>query len=239
MNYSDLNAYAQQMEDRRWVLASWVPCAGEWYAVPGNAERPVTALTLEQLAAKKSVRAFPTREEAVRAAWLESRHRGSDGGWLEQFKDDDSKVLLYETEDGEAGWLWFEFTSQLPQWMRWQVSEGFLKSRGYRAELLARFRALEPQIPDLEEQSTVEEWCCLLRTWLVHFESVAAGTRLGRRHRVLSVEQLCTQPDLVAHFHEHLGRLHRQPVAPRDDLAEFEAMLCDFFGEPGCWVPAA
>jgi hypothetical protein len=239
MKFSDLNAYAQQMEDGRWVLASWVHCAGEWYAVPGSTERPVTALTLERLVAKKGVRAYPTREEAVRAAWIVSRHRGSGGEWLEQFRDDDSTVLLYETEGGEGGWLWFELTSELPRWMRWQVSEDFLQSRGFRGEVLERFRTLEPQIPDLNEDSTVEEWRCLIRTWLAEFEKVAAGTRLGRRHRILGVEQLAAQPDLVAHFTEHLGRLARPPVAPQNDLAEFEAMLCDLFDEPGCWMTPA
>lgn len=236
MNYSDLNAYAEQMEDGRWVLASWVHCAGEWYAVPGNAERPVTALTLERLAAKKGVRAYSTREEAVRAAWVVLRHRGSGGEWLEQFRDDDWTVLLYETEDGDAGWLWFEFTSELPRWMRCQVSEDFLRSRGFRGETLERFRTLEPQIPDLDEDSMVEEWRCLIRTWLAEFEKVAARTRLGRRHRILSVEQLAAQPDLVARFAEHLARLGRPLAAPLDDLAEFEAMLCELFDEPGCWM---
>lgn len=66
---ADLSAWIQQLPNGKYILASWVPCACEWYAVgvwtPEG--HPVTAGTVEGLAKKCSVPLYATIEEARRA----------------------------------------------------------------------------------------------------------------------------------------------------------------------------
>lgn len=66
---ADLSAWTQQLPSGKYILASWVPCASEWYAVgvwtpEGN---PVTAGTVEGLGNKRSVPQYATTDEARRA----------------------------------------------------------------------------------------------------------------------------------------------------------------------------
>jgi hypothetical protein len=64
-----MHDYVEQLENGRFILASWVPCACEWYALPiKNPARPVTAGTLEDLARRRGVKTYGTREEAEAAA---------------------------------------------------------------------------------------------------------------------------------------------------------------------------
>lgn len=64
-----MHSWIQQLENGKYILASWVPCACEWYAVGvedanGN---PVTAGTVDDLGRKRSVRKYASAEEAQRA----------------------------------------------------------------------------------------------------------------------------------------------------------------------------
>ena len=66
---ADLSAWIHQLPSGKYILASWVPCACEWYAVgvwspEGN---PVTAGTVERLSKKRGVPQYATVEEARRA----------------------------------------------------------------------------------------------------------------------------------------------------------------------------
>jgi hypothetical protein len=53
----------QQLPNGRFIIASWVACAGEWYATQYAQPEKHTASTLERLAAK-GVPTYATREEA-------------------------------------------------------------------------------------------------------------------------------------------------------------------------------
>jgi hypothetical protein len=61
-------SYVQQLPNGKFILASWVPCAGEWYAVEADDPTEVTATTLEELGRKRRVTKCKTREEAEVAA---------------------------------------------------------------------------------------------------------------------------------------------------------------------------
>lgn len=64
-----MDDWAQKLHNGKYILASWVPCACEWYAVgvedaDGN---PVTAGTVDDLGRKRKVTKYRSAEEAQRA----------------------------------------------------------------------------------------------------------------------------------------------------------------------------
>lgn len=64
-----MHDWVQKLKNGKYILASWVPCACEWYAVGvwhanGN---PVTAGTVDGLGTKRKVKKYTTAEEAQRA----------------------------------------------------------------------------------------------------------------------------------------------------------------------------
>jgi hypothetical protein len=65
---SGTSGYVQQLKNDKFILASWVPCAGEWYAVEADDPTELTATDIEELGRKRRVAKYKTREEAEAAA---------------------------------------------------------------------------------------------------------------------------------------------------------------------------
>jgi hypothetical protein len=240
LSYEELDQFAEQLEDGRWVLASFNGCADEWYAVPIlDRSHPITAATLEDLARKrKGVWKGTTREQVVTACWREVRHQGNDGEWLEAFQEEGGPILFYVTARNERGWVPFETRALATEWMRWQVSAPFLSSRGFKGESLDNLRALEAEVDRIAEKGAdPAAWWGAARAWLALFEQLVTGTRLARRHWLRTVEELFEVPEVGARFARHLGRLGLPPAKPAENLAELEAMLCDELGLPGAFDP--
>jgi hypothetical protein len=236
VTYEEIDRYAEKLPNGGWILAFWHGCACEYYAFPVNRSCPVTAGSLEDLAKKrKGVWKGATREEVVRACWLEHRYRSKDGGWLEMFKDEGWPLLVYATPDNEMGWVSFEFREQMQAWMKWQTSAPFLASRGVKGEKMATLEGLAGAVDQLNAAEDPSLWRSGAMEWLGRFEAAAAGTRLARRHWVYFVEGLCEAPDFVASFRVHLERLVEPWKPPQENLTAFEEMLVDQIGEPGAW----
>jgi hypothetical protein len=237
MRYEDIDRYAQQLPNGSWILAFWHGCACEYYAFPVNESHPVTAGTLENLAKKRNgVWKGKTREEVVRACWLEHRYRSEDGGWLEMFRDEEWPLLVYVTARQEAGWVSFEFRGQMQAWMKWQTSAPFLTSRGIKAEKLATLTALAESVDRLDSVESNDAWRSEAMAWLARFEAAAVGTRLERKHRVYFVNDLCREPEFVEGFRRHLERLGEPWTSPEENLTAFEEMIVDELGAPGAWT---
>ena len=232
MNYDQLDQFAQKLPDGRWLLASFNQCAGVWYAVPVNPKRPVDASELEGLLSKR-VRAFATREEAVRTAWLRERSKGEGGEMVSGAAEDNWPFIFYRTKGGEAGWLTFDYEGGLENWLRAIVSDAVLTKYGIPPGTRESMRALEARAPSVVKGPDIDSWKGKIRAWLSEFERLAVGTRLERSFRFHYGSEVFADPVLVASFQDHLKRLRRRLVAPAENVAEFEAMLYDQFGPPG------
>jgi hypothetical protein len=57
----------KQLADGRFIIAAWVPRAGEWYAVELDDPTELTAGDIEELGRKRRVTKYKTREEAEAA----------------------------------------------------------------------------------------------------------------------------------------------------------------------------
>lgn len=69
----DVSGLVHQLPDGRFILAFWMECSEEWYAVPVNERRPMSSSELAWLAKKDGTLVFQTREEAEAAAHQCSR----------------------------------------------------------------------------------------------------------------------------------------------------------------------
>ncbi len=232
MNYEDLDQFAHQLPDGRWLLASFNQCAGVWYAVPVNRKRPVDASELEGLLTKR-VRAFATREEAVRWAWLKERSRGEGGEMVGGAVKGRWPFVLYKTKSGDAGWLTFDYEEGLENWLKAIVSDEVLTKYGIPASTRDAMHAMEAKVPSATHSPDIDAWKDGIRGWLAEYERVTVGTRLERTFRFHVGPGLLDDSSLQASFQEHLARLQRRQVPPRKNIREFEAMLYDQLGPPG------